>query len=420
MDDRTAAPTVFRQRWLGLVHVHGKLAGASLVALAAMIPFWQAVLPLLLLIASVSLVFQHRKDRSSSSWHAWTTLLPFAIAVYLLHVVGMIWSADQAFGWFDLQIKAPLLMLPLLMLWLPRKAWVGRDVLLGVFSIACALAVVICVVYASWRIMYGSELQPEQVVFSSAWSLFLHPSYFAWYLCFALAAWCLLPLPRALPTWIDRTILALLVLGVVLCGSKIGWVLMGVELIALLALCWRAQRVRTTLLGGLLGFVIGVVALVAASPYARDRVQEVWRASTAEEHDAASATSSEVRWLTWASARELFTEHPLIGTGTGDIKNELMRVYGEHGYTTATEHQLNAHNQFLQTFACLGAVGGLTLCIMVLAPFCGRPRDALSLLFFALCAMNWIVESMLEVQSGVVFFSFFACVLLWDGPNNEQ
>lgn len=420
MEDRTRALPVFRQRWLGLVHAHGILAGGSLVALAALIPFWQAVLPLLLLIVLISLIVQHRKGGSTASWRAWSTFLPFAIAVYLLHVVGMLWSADQSFGWFDLQIKAPLLVLPVLMLWLPRKAWTGRDVLLAVFSIACALAVVICVVYAGWRIVFGSALPPEQVVFSSAWSLFLHPSYFAWYLCFSIAAWCLLPLPRALPAWIDRTVLAVLVLGVVLCGSKIGWALLGVELLALLALCWRAQRVRISLLGGLVGFMIGVAALVIASPYARDRVQEVWRASTAKEHDAAGATSSEVRWLTWASARELFAEQPLIGTGTGDIKNELMRVYGERGFTIAAEHRLNAHNQFLQTFACLGALGGLALCIMVLAPFYCRPRDALSLLFFALCALNWMVESMLEVQAGVLFFSFFACVLLWDRPNNEQ
>ncbi|HRH38659.1 MAG TPA: hypothetical protein PK760_09955, partial [Flavobacteriales bacterium] len=284
------------------------MAAVALALVAALLPFWSHVLQPLLLVACVALVIRHRAQRVNASWHAWGTPLPYAIILYLLHLVGMLWTSDQGFGWFDLQIKAPLLVLPLLLLWLPRSAWVGRDVLLSVFTVSCALAVIVCVVVAGGRIAQGSDLKPQQLIFSSAWSLFLHPSYFAWYLCFAIAAWCLLPLPRSLPAWADRTVLALLVLGTVLCGSKIGWALMGVELLVLLALCWRVQRVRTSLLGGLLGFVLGVIALVVASPYARDRVKEVWRAATEEQHSSEATTSSEVRWLTWAAARELIAE----------------------------------------------------------------------------------------------------------------
>ena len=409
-----------RAGWQELVTVHGRIAAAALVLFVTFLPFWANALPVLLLTACIALVLRHRRARTTSSWHAWDTPLPYAIALYLVHLIGMLWTSDQTFGWFDLQIKAPLLVLPLLALWLPRRAWVGRDILLLVFSISCALAVAICMAWASWRVAHGSMLSVGQVIFSSAWSLFLHPSYFAWYLCFAIAAWCLLALPRALNVWADRAVLALLVVGVVLCGSKIGWVLVVVEMIVLLALCWREPRVRSMLSRGIFGSMVGVMLLVICSPFARDRVQEVWRAATEEHHDAAAVTSSEVRWLTWASARELIVEHPFIGTGTGDIKDELMRVYGEHGYTTAAEHRLNAHSQFLQTFACLGILGVLGLCMMLLVPMFRSPRDPLSLLFFALCIFNWLVESMLEVQAGALFFTFFACVLLWTGPDNER
>ncbi|HRH39832.1 MAG TPA: hypothetical protein PK760_15890, partial [Flavobacteriales bacterium] len=80
----------------------------------------------------------------------------------------------------------------------------------------------------------------------------------------------------------------------------------------------------------------------------------------------------------------------------------------------------NAHDQFLQTFACLGFLGGASLCLMLLVPFVKRPRDPLTLIFLALCILNALVESTLEVQGGVLFFSFFACVLLWNSPKDER
>nr|MBP7516096.1 O-antigen ligase family protein [Flavobacteriales bacterium] len=148
---------------------------------------------------------------------------------------------------------------------------------------------------------------------------------------------------------------------------------------------------------------------------------EVRRAATEREHDAKAQTSSEVRWLTWDSAWRLFKERPLSGTGTGDIKDELVRDYIAHDFTTAAEHRLNAHDQFLQTAACLGIPGAMLILAMVVVPLLARGRrDALTTLFLLICAVNWVVESMLEVQAGAVFFAYFASVVLWSGPMDRS
>jgi len=410
-----------RESWRELVMVHGLVAAAGMLALVALMPLVPALLPVLTLIVCIALIVRHREARTTSRWRAWNTPLPYAIALYLMHVIGMLWTADQAFGWFDLQVKAPLLVFPLLALWMPRSAWVGRGILVFAFSISCTIAVAICIAAAAWRVASGTGLSAEQVVFSSAWSLFLHPSYFAWYLCTAIAAWCLLPIPRRLNVWIDRAVLAFLAVGVVLCGSKIGWLLLVVELVTLLVLRWGDTRLRSMLQRGILGSMIAIVALVSGSRYARDRVQEAWHAATEGHHEATGATSSEVRWLTWASARELIAEHPIIGTGTGDIKDELMRVYRQRGYTTAADHRLNAHDQFLQTAACLGIPGLLLLVVMLLVPLFARGgRDEFTVVFLLITLVNWLVESMLEVQAGTLFFSFFACVTLWSDDHRSS
>ena len=98
-----------------------------------------------------------------------------------------------------------------------------------------------------------------------------------------------------------------------------------------------------------------------------------------------------------------------------------MRIYDAKGYTGASEMRLNAHQQFLQSAACLGVLGLLTLCAMVLAPFFGTGRrDALTVIILILAICNWMVESMLEVQAGVIFFVFIAGIMAWSGTPDER
>ena len=415
------AASRIREQWRALVGVHGLVGSVALLGLAVLLPLWHAALPVEILVLVVALILRHRGKGASFDRDLWTTPLPWAIAFYLLHVLGMFWSDDQSFGWSDLGIKAALLVLPALFIWLPRTVRMGRDIVLFAFSVACAMAVVICVAAVVFRLVVGTEFSPEQEVFSSRFALFMHPSYFAWYLSVAIAAWCLLPVQRWVPVAMDRGVLAILCLGVVLCGSKMGWALQLPLLIALLVLRWRDTRVRTSLLGLFAVFVVGVSVLLGGSSFARDRIQGMWHAMNEQEHAADAHASSEVRWLTWGTAIELFKADPIKGTGTGDIKNELVRVYNEKGYTGASELRLNAHNQFLQSAACLGFVGLLFLSTMLLAPFFGKVRgDAFTVIFLILAICNWMVESMLEVQAGVIFFSFVAGVMAWYGTPDER
>lgn len=396
----------------------GAPAAVMLMSAVALLPVGPSV-SILLAYGALLLIAIRNRFRQNAPISSWRTPLPCMLGLGLLHALGLFWTTNTGFGLFDLQIKLPLLVLPLLAVFIPRSAWRGRNVLLFVFSITSALMVLACTVAAIVRIGLGSALSPMQEIFSSYWSLALHPSYFALYLSFAVAAWCLSPIHRWLPRVWSVFVLALLCLGVVLCASKIGWMLFVPLLISLLAMRWREPFVRKTLLGMGLFSVAAVAALVLASPYARDRVHEMLRASSGSDHDPGTVTSSEVRWLTWGTAWELFQRDPLMGTGTGDIKDELVKAYERHGYTGAAEKLLNAHNQFLQTGACLGMLGLLLMIAMVLVPiFTQRPVDPLLAVFLLLNALNWLVESMLEVQAGAVFFSLFAVLLLWkdDAP----
>jgi O-antigen ligase len=408
--------------WSELVRVQGPVASIALAGLCVALPLAPTLVPLFLMVTLLGLVIQHRSVMRWPGSIPWSTPWPWMIAYYLLHLLGMLWTSDQGFGWFDLQIKAPLLVLPVLALLMPKEVRVGRDAVLLLAVVANAFAAIVCIVSAVVRIALGAEASIAEEIFSARFSYFIHPSYFALYLTLSLAAWLLTPLHRTVSGGMGKVLLLLLVAGVVLCGSKMGWILMLVLLLAALIVQWKDREVRLSVAGLLLASAIGLVGLVSASPYARERVVEAWHAAFVAEVDPLAETSSAARRITWSAAGTLIDDHPLAGTGTGDIKNELVRLYTERGQLWAAEHRLNAHSQFLQSAACLGLSGLALLMLMVIIPLLGaiRCKDALLSTFLLLCAINWSVESMLEVQAGVVHFALFSMILYWTASAPED
>lgn len=401
-----------REAWSVLQTTQGPWVSGALCALMVALPLLPALVPPLLVLVLVVAVFRHRSAFRGRFRIPWRSPFPWLAAYYLLHVLGMAWTEDLAFGMFDLQIKAPLLLLPMLALLIPAFTKPGRDLFLFAGVLGNGLAVIICIAAALVRIAKGSVYEVEQEVFSARFSFLVHPSYFAMYLCLSVAAWTLTPMHHWVTARISYGVMILVCVGVVLCGSKLGWITLALLIPIVLTARWKDVAVRRALL--IIGALSGVALflLLAGSPYARDRVREALNAARPDVEVGDAQTSSAVRRITWSAAIELFHEASLTGTGTGDVKNELLRVYHSHGRNWAVEHRLNAHNQFLQSAASLGIFGAILLMLALLAPLTGPwRRELLALIFLGLCGINWSVESMLEVQAGVVWYAIHALLL---------
>lgn len=77
--------------------------------------------------------------------------------------------------------------------------------------------------------------------------------------------------------------------------------------------------------------------------------------------------------------------------------------------TGAIENKLNVHNQFLETMLGQG-LPGITLLFLLF--FVGlihsiKNKNWLFFTFILLVGFNYLFESMLNTQAGVVFFGFF-------------
>jgi|694.fasta_scaffold15373_7 hypothetical protein len=402
-----------------LAHDHGSWS-APLLLLATVIPlFLPGLAGVFLVAACVVLVVAHRADHGHRSGrHLLRSPLGWMTALYLCYVLGLAWSTNMDYAVFDLQVKALMLLIPLVVLLVPERSRSGGTALLNAFAVACALASASCMAVAVGHYVHhvigyhgGTMNAPTTAYFiSSNFSLFLHPSYFALYLMLALVFVELHPF--ASRVW-GAIIRGLLIAGAVLCASKAGWMAMGAWWTISLVLHWRDKASRRRVFSGASAAVALLAMLVLLSPFFQEKVGQFSHAAKGAPVDVSAKGSTESRELIWAAAGPLIREHMPWGTGTGDVKDVLIQRYRELGYTHAVEQRLNAHSQLLQTPLTLGLPGALLMVCLLLVPAVHaiKHRDELMVAFIVLLALNWAVESMLETQAGVLFLSWGALML---------
>ncbi|MBL7952462.1 MAG: O-antigen ligase family protein [Flavobacteriales bacterium] len=332
-------------------------------------------------------------------------LWPLA-AFYLLHVVGMLWSTDISFGLFDLQVKLGLVLLPLAACAFTALYPDGLHRSMLAFTAGTGVAIVLSV----WKATLCYRTAGDPGCFSqSTFSYDLHPSYAAWYACWALAYWGL----RAVRSGSVRLAVVpmIIVLGlsvfIIMLASKSG--LIGLFLVVgVIIITWmKRSSPRHWLIAVGAGTVVLVALVLLGGGRVVDRVRVAFDAlGTAQRGDPAlyaSEGGSEMRLVAWQCSAELLPSAPL-GSGTGDVKHALVGCYEAKGARAAAEKRLNAHSQFLQGGVALGWPGLIMALLIGMVPLwvaCKRNHLLLGM-FAGLFIINAAVESVLEVQAGVV------------------
>lgn len=400
-----------------------RLLRTSIVWLAVALPFAVRVIPVFIVLIAVAVVaLRMRQGRGKWNRPSLMNAMPWMALFYLLHLLGMAWTSNTSFGSFDLEVKAAFLLFPLLFWLLPKDHLMGRTSAWRAFAWANAGAVIVCLVVAIWH--FGDEcylrnqgLLPDDPAwtnhfFESRFSLFLHPSYMAMYLCFALATVLFRKTGSQPMRFMEWAVPALLGLGIILCNSKMGWLTLGVVVGLAVLDAWQDVAMRRRLLVLSAAGVVLFAGLFVAFPTVSGKLTQAISATGAI--DPASDQSSALRRMAWDSAAGLFRARPFTGVGTGDIKDELTAAYHTKGYVHAEAKRMNAHSQFLQSAAALGAQALLVvLAMLVLSGIAAwRSQDRTALAFWLIVALNWSVESMAEVQAGVLFTAFFGWLLV--------
>jgi O-antigen ligase len=414
--------------------IHGKIFLYGCMALAFLLPFPQdIVVPVSAMGQPVHLKFvagfililflnwlaggrfkavpQIFRDRSRLG------LFSFA-GLYLIYLAGMIGTSNTGFGLFDLEVKLSLLIFPLVFATADKDdvnpkmvSWIFFAFIAGCFISSLILFFIAFQDY----IRAGDPI----VFFYTHFSRFVHTSYFAMYLNMAITflGYRLVAGSAGMKTGIRILYAGLLLffsLEVFLLSSKAGiFCLLLILFLVCLYFMMQSGKVRTGLILMLVagGTFYAAFRFLPVTAYRFKVTEKVISGKGGTDNDIVEGNHE--RLVVWKAALHVIREHPLLGVGTGDVRDEMMMEFEREHKHAAYTMQLNAHNQFMQTYVATGLAGFLTLLLMLVIPGwqAFRRRNLLYFLFLLVFALNILVESMLEVQAGVVYYAFFNTLL---------
>lgn len=124
------------------------------------------------------------------------------------------------------------------------------------------------------------------------------------------------------------------------------------------------------------------------------------------------STALDDRIKLWTGVAEGIKMSPILGAGTGSEQTLINEGYKKVGYLDGIKYTYNAHNQYLQFWSRNGVAE--LLCFLILLTYlflrAVKMRSLAFLIFLMMVSLIMFTESFLNVQKGIVFFYFFACV----------
>ena len=115
-------------------------------------------------------------------------------------------------------------------------------------------------------------------------------------------------------------------------------------------------------------------------------------------------------------------QHPLLGVGAGDIRDETDKAYHTNPEYASVVSKL-PHNQFVFVFAATGIIGLLILIAGIVLPVTekNRSRNPLLIAFLIILVLSFLSEHTLEIQIGTAFYLLFLLLLIHrtDHPDTE-
>ena len=336
------------------------------------------------------------------------------IGFFLLHSVGYFYSENKSEALSAIEIKLCFLAFPILFFGSHFSHTHVKKIVISFVS-GCMLVSFLCI----FRACYLYFFEDTNAFFYSDFSYFIHPSYMAMYLVFALLIVMLF-----YKNWLAHLHLLNIKLGfmavvflvtIFLCSSKLG----------LLSAFFLLPTTFSVLLYNkgykkiIIGLVLALLGLATASyklfPTPFKRFQTAINVTKSSQTiDKTDAESTAVRILIWKESIKLIKNKFWFGTTAGDVNDKLIESYEKEGLTGALTKKLNAHNQFLQTFIGTGFIGFVLLILMTvfLIVYSFIKKNYILMLFSILISLNFMVESMLQTQAGFTFFTFFLCLIL--------
>ncbi|WP_299701038.1 O-antigen ligase [uncultured Pontibacter sp.] len=363
------------------------------------------------------------------SGHAWTDvravlkmrLYQVYLLLYFLYLVGLLYSANTQAAFAELELKVSLLLLPPIFYGrVQDKARQNRY--LYTFVLACFIAAAASLALLLYRIygegLYRAEGQPLQIdwVYFSYFlpkQIDFHSPFFSMYAVtsmFIVTYW-LINAAESTKRWKVIVLVSLLFFFLtfsVALASRTALVA-GITILFIGGIAHFIAQKRYVQVGVFLVLFMAVFGLLYLNtPYLRQKME--------------GGTGVSQRQQLWHSSFELIKQHPIIGIGSGDARDEQVVQYRKSGLVKEAEQRLDAHNQYIQLALALGLTGVLTYIatLAYLLHLSFRYEVYLLTGFVMLYSMCGVTESVFNAQKGLILFSFITSVLAFKQKHGKN
>lgn len=351
-----------------------------------------------------------------------------SISLYFLHIIGLIYTTNYKYAGLDLEIKLPLLIIPLTLF--SENTIETKDIkkIFQFFTLGNLVTILYCLMYA---IFSFSQTNSITVFFYNNLSRFMHPSYFSMYLGFNVIIFLQSITALTQEKQVNKKKISLLfilstifLIFITLLSSKAGILISGIcfMIITIREIYKRKFHllIYFTSLLSILIFILLTNQNATTSKRFADAKNELITDKSKKPEE--KVGSSDTRIEVWKATTQLLKNHYLIGVGTGDIKDELSKQYEKNNFILGVQNNFNCHNQFLQFFLIIGIIGLVVFTLIIIISFISgvQSKNIILLYFLLFITLNMLMESILETKAGVEFYAFFIPFLVKNNYKIEE
>ena len=389
------------------------------------LPVYAWYLPPFMVLWALTRILENNSKRDvliRNRGHSWWLFFLFT-GYYLWQLVGLIYSDNIANGVNIFFSRLSLFIFPLALVIPGKKIETKGKILLKLFAGSTLFFIICCflnafyksIVFQNGQLLFNphpSEGYWMSYFYGSYFSFNQHPSYLAMYATLSVFI--------AFESWSDKSIKT---------RQRILWLVTGIFLLfSIYFLSSRAGFLALVILlpfyffyklkkvfKGIIIILSVLVFLLASITILRTNERIGIVLNQISDGTFKEKASHDSRILIWGSSFQIIRNNFILGVGTGDVRDELMKEYKIIGDEDLIKSQYNAHNQFIEIFLENGIIG-LILFLTIIGTMIYiaiTDKNLLYGVFIIMMVVFFMFETILYRLAGVAFFSLFSFLLLF-------